>query len=84
MKKLSDFEDIHSKFNTKYSGTAFPNLPKKVLMMNEAIAKERRNNLDHFIRYLASTLKLCTDPILLEFLGILRTTFLSALLIVDL
>lgn len=70
MKKLTDFEEMHHKFNTKYSGTAFPQLPKKVLMMNDGIAKERRNTLDQFMRFLACTPKLCTDPVLLDFLGV--------------
>lgn len=69
MKKMSDFEELFAHFNTKYSGTAFPPLPKKVLMMNETVARQRRNNLDRFLRFLACTPKLCTDQQLLVFLG---------------
>ncbi|XP_052806940.1 HCLS1-binding protein 3-like isoform X2 [Mya arenaria] len=70
MKKLQDFEDLHGKLNTKFSGTVLPVLPKKVLMANEAVAKERRNNLDHFVKFIASMPKICTDPLVLTFLGV--------------
>ncbi|WAR04468.1 hypothetical protein MAR_019837 [Mya arenaria] len=55
--------DLHGKLNTKFSGTVLPVLPKKVLMANEAVAKERRNNLDHFVKFIASMPKICTDPL---------------------
>ncbi|KAL4228630.1 HCLS1 binding protein 3 [Mactra antiquata] len=70
MKKLTDFENLHAKFNIKFSGTVFPMLPKKVLIMNGEVAKERRNTLDAFLRFLACTPKLCVDAVLLEFLGV--------------
>ena len=69
MKKMSDFEQLSTQMNTKYSGTVFPPLPKKVLMVNDGVARERRNNLDRFVRFLACTPKLCVDSNLLVFLG---------------
>lgn len=69
-KKFADFEELYSKMNTKYSGTAFPPLPKRVLMVSEAVAKERRNGLEYIIKFLAMTPKLCICPLLLEFLGV--------------
>ena len=68
-KKFADFEELYSKMNTKYSGTAFPPLPKRVLMVSEAVAKERRSGVEYIMKFLAMTPKLCTCPILLEFLG---------------
>ncbi|XP_052253413.1 HCLS1-binding protein 3-like isoform X2 [Dreissena polymorpha] len=69
MKKIQDFEELHTKLNTKFSGTVLPTLPKKVLKMNDSVAKERRNNLDHFVKFLACTPKICSDPMVLAFLG---------------
>lgn len=69
-KKFPDFEELYTKMNAKYCGTAFPPLPKKVLLMNDTVAKERRSGLEYIMKFLAMTPKLCTCPLLLQFLGV--------------
>ncbi|KAL3892419.1 hypothetical protein ACJMK2_004627 [Sinanodonta woodiana] len=69
-KKFSEFEDLHSKMTAKFSGTMFPPLPKKALIVNEATAKERRGGLENFLKFLSRTPKLSTSSLLLEFLGV--------------
>ncbi|XP_060064467.1 HCLS1-binding protein 3-like [Ylistrum balloti] len=69
-KKFAEFEDLHSKLSAKFSGTVLPPLSKKTLLVNAAVTKERRGNLDSFLKFVACTPKLCTSSVLLEFLGV--------------
>ena len=68
-KKFSDFEELHNKLNEKFSGTAFPPLPRKVLRVNDVIARERRNELDHYLKMIANVPKIVSSSTVLEFLG---------------
>ncbi|KAK3579897.1 hypothetical protein CHS0354_025758 [Potamilus streckersoni] len=69
-KKFSEFEDLHGKITAKYSGTVFPPMPRKALIVNDATAKERRAGLENFLKFLSRTPKLSTSSLLLEFLGV--------------
>ncbi|KAK6187075.1 hypothetical protein SNE40_006323 [Patella caerulea] len=69
-KKFDDFNDLHKKLNEKFSGTALPPLPRKVLMKSDTVIKERRNGLEHFMKFIAVVPKIVTSPTFLEFLGV--------------
>ncbi|XP_069106079.1 HCLS1-binding protein 3-like [Argopecten irradians] len=69
-KKFAEFEDLHSKLGVKFSGTVLPPLSKRAIIVNDSVAKERRGNLDSFLKFVACTPKLSTSSILLEFLGV--------------
>ncbi|XP_041361039.1 HCLS1-binding protein 3-like [Gigantopelta aegis] len=69
-KKFADFEELHTRLNEKYSGTAFPPLPRSVLRVNDVIARERRTELDHFLKMVAVIPKISSSSIIIEFLGV--------------
>ncbi|OWF50030.1 HCLS1-binding protein 3-like [Mizuhopecten yessoensis] len=69
-KKFAEFEDLHTKLSAKFSGTVLPLLSKKALIVNDTVAKERRGNLDSFLKFIACTPKFSTASVLLEFLGV--------------
>lgn len=47
-----------------------PPLPKKALLVNDKVATERRSGLEKFLTFLASSPKVCSSSLLLEFLGV--------------
>ncbi|XP_076457269.1 uncharacterized protein LOC143291302 [Babylonia areolata] len=69
-KKFPEFEDLRARLNEAFSGTAFPPLVKKSLIVNDAVIKERRNNLDAFLRFLSATPRVVTCSHVLTFLGV--------------
>lgn len=69
-KKYSDFEDLWSKLFEKYHSLVLPPLPKKALLVNDKVATERRSGLEKFLTFLASSPKVCSSSLLLEFLGV--------------
>lgn len=69
-KKFSDFEELWSKLFEKYHSLVLPPLPKKALLVNDKVATERRSGLEKFLSFLASSPKVCTSSLLLEFLGV--------------
>lgn len=69
-KKYSDFEELWSKLFEKYHSLVLPPLPKKALLVNDKVATERRSGLEKFLSFLASSAKVCTSSLLLEFLGV--------------
>ena len=68
-KQYNDFLELHRKMEEKFSGTVLPVLPKKTLIVNDAVIKERMHAVDNFLKFLASTPKLASNHLLLEFLG---------------
>lgn len=68
-KKFSDFEDLYLLLNEKFSGIAFPPLPKKVLITTDEVNRERRAALDSLLKFFSKTPRVSTCPLLLEFLG---------------
>ncbi|XP_078583375.1 HCLS1-binding protein 3-like [Branchiostoma floridae x Branchiostoma japonicum] len=72
--KYAEFEALHKSLDEKFSGTALPALPSRmVLKSSAAVTKERRNACDTFLRFVARTPKLATCPELLEFLGVSKS-----------
>lgn len=68
-KQWSEFEELRTKVSEVYPGTVLPVLNKKSIIVNDLILRERRNNLDHFLKFLTSVSKLATCAPLLQFLG---------------
>ncbi|CAH1250523.1 HS1BP3 [Branchiostoma lanceolatum] len=72
--KYAEFEALHKTLDEKFSGTALPTLPSRmVLKSSAAVTKERRNACDTFLRFVARTPKLAKCPELLEFLGVSKS-----------
>ncbi|XP_019633078.1 PREDICTED: HCLS1-binding protein 3-like isoform X1 [Branchiostoma belcheri] len=72
--KYAEFEALHKSLDEKFSGTALPTLPSRmVLKSSAAVTKERRNACDTFLRFIARTPKMATSPELLEFLGVSKS-----------
>lgn len=69
-KKFPDFEELRTKLNEAFCGTALPPLVKKSIIVNEAVIKERRNNLDAFVKFLSATPRVVTCTHVLTFLGV--------------
>ncbi|ESO83197.1 hypothetical protein LOTGIDRAFT_236788 [Lottia gigantea] len=69
-KKYGELEDFYKRLNDKFSGTAFPPLPKKAFLMSETVIRERRASLEHFLKFIAVVPKIVTSPLFLEFLGV--------------
>ena len=68
-KRFSDFEDLWNRLFEKHHSLVLPPLPKKALLVNDKLAMERRSGLEKFLSFLASSPKVCTSSLLLEFLG---------------
>lgn len=69
-KKFTEFEDLRARLNEAFSGTVFPVLAKKSIIVSEAIIKERRNSLDSFLRFISATPRVVTCSHVLSFLGV--------------
>ncbi|KAK7488970.1 hypothetical protein BaRGS_00019774 [Batillaria attramentaria] len=69
-RKFNEFEDLRAKLNEEFSGTALPPIVKKSIIVNDAIIRERRNNLDTFLKFLAATPRIVTSSHVLTFLGV--------------
>nr|XP_022330785.1 HCLS1-binding protein 3-like [Crassostrea virginica] len=69
-KRFSDFEDLWNRLFEKHHSLVLPPLPKKALLVNDKLAMERRSGLEKFLSFLASSPKVCTSSLLLEFLGV--------------
>ncbi|XP_077863299.1 uncharacterized protein LOC144346423 [Saccoglossus kowalevskii] len=69
-KKYGDFEELHKTLDEMYSGTAFPELPKKTLLIKDSTVQERRRCFDRLMVFIAENHKVCCSPPVLEFLGV--------------
>ncbi|XP_078331587.1 uncharacterized protein LOC144625251 [Crassostrea virginica] len=69
-KRFSDFEDLWNRLFEKHHSLVLPPVPKKALLVNDKLAMERRPGLEKFLSFLASSPKVCTSSLLLEFLGV--------------
>lgn len=74
-KKFTEFEELRNKLNETFSGTVFPPIVKKSIIVNDAVIKERRASLDIFLKFLASMPRIITSSLVLTFLGIHHIQF---------
>lgn len=71
--KYATFEDLYHKLNQKFSSVVFPALPKKALIVNDAVLNERRRVIEAVMQQIAKTPKLACSSLTLEFLGVQQT-----------
>uniref|UniRef100_A0A0B6Y7J8 PX domain-containing protein n=1 Tax=Arion vulgaris TaxID=1028688 RepID=A0A0B6Y7J8_9EUPU len=69
-RQWNEFEELRTKVSELFHGTVLPILNKKSIIVNDNVLRERRNNLDHFLKFLASVSKLAKCAPILEFLGV--------------
>ncbi|KAK3789972.1 hypothetical protein RRG08_012130 [Elysia crispata] len=69
-KKWVDFEDMRTKLSEAFHGTMLPVIDKKSFIVNDIVLRERRNNLDGFMKFVASVSKLAKSAPVLQFLGV--------------
>ncbi|KAH9490572.1 hypothetical protein Btru_034153 [Bulinus truncatus] len=69
-KKMNEFEDLRTTLSEMFPNTVLPIINKKSIIVNELVLRERRNSLDHLLKFIASIPKLAMSVPLLEFLGV--------------
>lgn len=71
-KKFSEFEQLRADVVDIFPETMLPPINKKAIIMNDGVLRDRRNNLNTLLKFLASTQDIATCTPVLEFLGIDR------------
>ncbi|CAG5118733.1 unnamed protein product, partial [Candidula unifasciata] len=69
-KQWSEFEELRLKVAGIFHGTSLPALNKISIIVNDQVLRQRRNNLDQLMKFMASVPRLATCVPLLEFLGV--------------
>ncbi|GFO46175.1 hcls1-binding protein 3-like [Plakobranchus ocellatus] len=69
-KKWADFEELRMKLSEAFHGTMLPMIDKKSFIVNDLVLRERRNNLEAFLKFIASVSKLAKSAPVLQFLGV--------------
>ena len=70
--KYNIFEELYHKLDQKFASVVFPPLPKKTLLVSDAVVSERRRFMETVLQQIAKTPKLACSSLVLEFLGATR------------
>jgi hypothetical protein len=72
--KFAAFEDLYHKLLQKFSSVVFTSLPKKTLIVNDAVINERRRVMEAVMQQIANTPKLACSSLTLDFLGVQQSS----------